>query len=194
MRNIWPALFLIALAPLRSECGTTLPIGAALPSPSFDSYRVRTAFESKPAPVNLASAKAARHFRTVLRKGAKNGPNFADHFTVVTWGCGTLCQHHAIVDARTGRVHILPIGTGYGVAFRRDSRLLVADPAERCIDPSFTGPDESVWYVWTGERLKQVASLRIVAPCDEMPNLSLNPDASPAALRAVRSAPVSLVR
>jgi hypothetical protein len=26
------------------------------------------------------------------------------------------------------------------------------------------------------------------------PNLSLNPDASPAALRAVRSAPVSLVR
>jgi hypothetical protein len=27
-----------------------------------------------------------------------------------------------------------------------------------------------------------------------LPNLSLNPDASPAALRAVRSAPVSLVR
>ena len=30
--------------------------------------------------------------------------------------------------------------------------------------------------------------------CPMRPNLSLNPDASPAALRAVRSAPVSLVR
>jgi hypothetical protein len=29
---------------------------------------------------------------------------------------------------------------------------------------------------------------------DERPNLSLNPDAAPAALRAVHSAPVSLVR
>ena len=33
-----------------------------------------------------------------------------------------------------------------------------------------------------------------VALNDVTPNLALNPDASPAALRAVRSAPVSLVR
>lgn len=162
------AILFVGLVPLSSHCSADLAVGAVLPAPPFESYPVSVAFRGKPAPVDLASAKLARRYRTVLRDGARSGPNFADHFTVVSWGCGTLCQAHAIVDARTGRVY-MPIVTGYGLEFRRDSRLLVADPADRCLDPSLVGPDESVWYTWTGKDLRRVASLRIAAPCETAP-------------------------
>src|SRR5262249_22084781 len=139
-------------------------------------------FESKPAPVDFRGNSAAYRFRTVIRNGAYAGPNFADHFTVVSWGCGSGCQSHAIVDARTGYVFMLPMITGYGVSYRRDSRLLVMDPAERCLDPNVIGPTDSIWYVWTGRKLQRVGGQHIAAPCDELPNPTLNTDASPAAL------------
>lgn len=37
---------------------------------------------------------------------AKNQrPNFAGHYILTTWGCGTSCLMGAIIDARTGKVH-----------------------------------------------------------------------------------------
>ena len=43
-------------------------------------------------------------FRTVLRNGMKWGPNFAGHYAVVVWGCGTSCSSFAVVNLRTGQV------------------------------------------------------------------------------------------
>ena len=85
-------------------------------------------------------------YRTVLGQGAAKGPNFAGHYTVVAWGCGSSCTSFAIVDSLTGRV-IFPqeisgingthfgsdsddfeseAKTGYwGLRFRLDSKLLV---------------------------------------------------------------------
>jgi len=40
----------------------------------------------------VLSSPEWREYRTMLRKGAKKGPNFASHFTVVQWGCGTQCS------------------------------------------------------------------------------------------------------
>jgi hypothetical protein len=53
-------------------------------------------------------SRAAREFRTRLREAAREKPNFAGHFIVTTWGCGTECVEGAIIDARTGRVFMLP--------------------------------------------------------------------------------------
>lgn len=92
-----------------------------------------------PAPPVLAS-RDSRLFRSVLRKGAAAGPNFAGHFTIVAWGCGASCTSAAIVDARNGRVTMPPIlqaisavhvaeaagPNGFNsLGFRLDSRLLV---------------------------------------------------------------------
>jgi hypothetical protein len=41
---------------------------------------VHKSYRGKPAPVRLESPKA-KLYRTVLRKGAKGGPNFAGHYT-----------------------------------------------------------------------------------------------------------------
>jgi hypothetical protein len=70
-------------------------------------------------------------FRTKIRQGATKGANFAGHYSIIEWGCGTSCVSLALVDARTGEVYGPPWalyspqvpGTrfgslGYGIALR----------------------------------------------------------------------------
>src|ERR1700743_182434 len=69
----------------------------------FSQYSVTSIFKGAPAKPQLTS-ETARRFRTVISEGANKGPNFAGHYTVVTWGCGADCASFAIVDALTGKV------------------------------------------------------------------------------------------
>ena len=46
----------------------------------------------------------ARSFRTRLSEALHRGVNFAGHYAVAGWGCGTGCISGAIIDARTGNV------------------------------------------------------------------------------------------
>src|SRR2546425_8037819 len=80
--------------------------------PRFEEYPARAPFSGKPAPVNLASNRNARRYRTVLRQGAAQGPNFAGRYTIVKWGCGSPCKAFAIIDAKTGGVWIPHIWMG----------------------------------------------------------------------------------
>lgn len=105
-----------------------LPAGAADAQPRFANYPAKVTYSGKPAPVDLASHRDARRFRTNLRRGAARGPNFAGAYTVVTWGCGTACQVVAVVDARSGKVAFASDAASAGVTFRRGSRLLVFNP------------------------------------------------------------------
>lgn len=101
--------------------------------PQFSAYPGGRIFNGKPAPPILNSARA-RQFRTMIRTQARKGPNFAGHYTVVIWGCGTDCRGFAIVNARTGKVLFHPrIKYVMGgpsqeedrLQFRIDSRLLI---------------------------------------------------------------------
>jgi hypothetical protein len=94
-----------------------------------------------------------RRFRSVLRNGIKKGynvveggtenervgPNFAGHFILVQWGCGSDCMEAAVIDGVDGTVLQLPrqdralpptfqIATGSAdmrtLKFRTESRLL----------------------------------------------------------------------
>jgi hypothetical protein len=136
-------------------------------TPTFTQYAVKVE-RIKNARVNLKSHKNANMFRTNLRNAAKEGVNFAGHYILTTWGCGTNCTQSAIIDARNGRVFFPPILEGAGFGFcelpddaeqlvtRADSRLLVLS--------GFKGGDLSVdnapcgvYYLeWTGSNFKQV--------------------------------------
>ncbi len=74
--------------------------------PKFADYPVDERFQGKTPPLVLSSE--ARMFRTRLRNAARGKPNFAGHYIVVTWGCGTECIEGAIIDARSGHVFMLP--------------------------------------------------------------------------------------
>lgn len=75
--------------------------------PRFEDYPTSKDFTGKPAAPKLVRP-ADRQFRTVIRDGAAKGPNFAGHYTIVSWGCGSGCVSMTIVDARDGTVFQAP--------------------------------------------------------------------------------------
>jgi hypothetical protein len=132
--------------------------------PRFEDYPVREVYHGRPAPVDLSSSPDARRFRTVLREGARRGPNFAGHYTVVEWGCGSNCHVYGIVDARTGRVWITPWAANLGAEYRLDSSLFVIDPRHMWVEAYGDAAPEAfkpstVYYRWTGTHLVKVDSV-----------------------------------
>ena len=76
--------------------------------PRFEDYAVRESYKGKVARVKLSSP-AARMFRTMLRENAKKGVNFAGHYILASWGCGSGCHSFAFVDAKNGNVYFSPL-------------------------------------------------------------------------------------
>lgn len=136
-------------------------------TPTFKQYAAKVE-KKRNVTVNLKSHKNANMFRTNLRNAAKEGVNFAGHYILTTWGCGTNCSHSAIIDARNGRVFFPDQleGAGFGfcdlpddaepLVYQADSRLLVLS--------GFKGGDLGlkdgrcgIYYLeWTGTNFKQV--------------------------------------
>ena len=50
-------------------------------------------------------------YRARLRAAATERPNFAGHYVLTTWGCGTECVMGAAINTRTGRVAFLSFAT-----------------------------------------------------------------------------------
>jgi hypothetical protein len=115
----------------------------------FARFPVHRLYRGKPAQPKLTTP-TQREFRTVLRNGAKKGPNFAGQFTVVEWGCGSNCVVFAVIDARTGKVfdNDMPlINDEYpcGLSYRVESTLFVV---EKSSTPDGTCQPEL--YNWVG--------------------------------------------
>jgi hypothetical protein len=137
-------------------------------APRFNQYPVAVHFRGKPAEPDVHSHARSRTYRSAIRAGAREGANFAGHYTITGWGCGTNCGEFAIVDERTGKVfhpHNLRLVNNFGVAldefeefqdlmiqYRADSKLLIAigtinnDPHTRGIS----------YFVWDKERMRRV--------------------------------------
>ncbi len=89
-------------------------------------------FEEKPALVNFDSRPDAKLFQSTITEQSAEGPNFAGHYTVATWGCGTECQGFAIIDAITGEIveyePSIDHQVSEGLSHSLDSNLLVLNP------------------------------------------------------------------
>lgn len=71
--------------------------------PRFKDYPVSGVYSGVNARVVLG--RDDRMYRTRLREASKEKPNFAGHYIVTFWGCGTECVMGAVVDAKTGRAY-----------------------------------------------------------------------------------------
>ena len=65
--------------------------------------------------------------RTEITHTTEQDVNFAGHYSLVEWSCGTYCQSGVIVDKFTGLWSILPTGE-LGTEFRKDKDLLIVNP------------------------------------------------------------------
>ncbi len=125
------------------------------PIPAFASFPAGREYRGAPASVDFASDPDARRFQTVLEAGIRNGPNFAGHFRIVTWGCGTQCQSYVTVDVATGRIFgdsALEFDC-YDPKFRVDSRLVV-----EVADTAVFGPCSKAnhYYAWNDSVLVEL--------------------------------------
>lgn len=156
MKLLWMPFVVLPL--VASAVLTPLQAQATEP-PEFEQFAVSEIYKRTPAPVNLNSHPEARRFRTVLRNGAKRGPNFAGHYTVVMWGCGTSCQVVAIVDAKTGSVYMPGVIAEAGAKYEIDSQLLVVNPPENITEGYGNEPPDwlkSRYYVWENNQLVEI--------------------------------------
>jgi hypothetical protein len=71
--------------------------------PVFSDFPAQQNFTGIPAMPMLRTA-GQRLLRTQIREAARKGPNFAGHYTIAEWGCGTSCVSLAVIDAETGVV------------------------------------------------------------------------------------------
>ncbi len=138
--------------------------------PRFEDYSADV-YAGKPAPLNLASHKLARMYRTSLREQIREeGINFAGHYTVAAMGCGTGCSITAIVDARTGRAYFPQVFEGWTSVigdyefregedirtFHANSRLMRAIGRPRLGADERWGPSGVYYYEWVNNQLRQV--------------------------------------
>jgi len=140
--------------------------------PKFGDFPAGEVFSGRPAVPVLKRAKD-RTFRTRIREGAEKGPNFAGHYTVAEWGCGTECVDAAMIDAKTGAVLDLPFSFltwGPGsfedgakwpgddfepIAHQKGSRLLIV---RGCEDDKRSNCG-AFYYEWMGKQFRLLKRL-----------------------------------
>ena len=111
---------------------------------SFESYRMKK-YTGPQAKLLIKDNELAQRYRTTItdtynsnvritKWHGKGGINFAGHYCFVYWGCGSDCQHGAIVDVKTGKVYDGPTA-GSLFEYKPWSRLLIVNarnPKNNC--------------------------------------------------------------
>jgi hypothetical protein len=95
----------------------------------FNMFKVHNIYKGKLAGPDFKTNPDARYFRTMIRQGCdEEGVNFAGHYTIVEWGCGTECLEMAVVDRINGRIYDVPFDTidgHWGSKYSIDSRMAI---------------------------------------------------------------------
>jgi hypothetical protein len=86
--------------------------------PRFEDYPVKETWQSNPPNVKLTT-RSERMFQTRLTNAAKEPPNFAGHYRITYWGCGSFCSAGAVIDLQTGYVFPPPLAKPNGKGWER---------------------------------------------------------------------------
>lgn len=144
--------------------------------PDYKDFSAGEVFHGQPAEPILVTAQD-KSYRTALREGARKGPDFAGHYTIVEWGEGSSVITFAVVDAISGKVFHNPFGPiGFpwlgaasgrsynGLRYRLDSSLLVIDGCPYRANPDSkagTGACGTYYYNWEKERFVHLRSVAV---------------------------------
>ena len=128
---------------------------ASLGKPRFEFFPVADSFTGATSRLQLASNRAARRYKWVLTQAAAYGPNFAGHYKIAYWGCGSPCGRFAIINRRTGEVFMADVDADVPPIVRPDSRLLIIDPTDWGRADTIGHPmlPYIFYYEWTGDSL-----------------------------------------
>lgn len=96
---------------------------------AFSDYPVQGKFSGETVmPDFKGRDRAFNSFRTRIREGLRNGPNFAGRYSLIQIGCGTGCSFVIVANNQTGRPVSFPRGGEknmyLSLDYRSDSRLV----------------------------------------------------------------------
>ena len=139
--------------------------------PRFEDFPVTEKWNQPPAPLKLVT-RSERMFRTQLTNAAKEPPNFAGHYRITSWGCGSECGAGAVVDLQTGSVFPPPLGAhgdgwdrwiispaffeGSAVDFRLNSRLVVVKGGINYSEELKANVPDVYYLLWENNRFRQL--------------------------------------
>jgi len=140
--------------------------------PRFEDFPVADTWDQQRAPLKLVTS-SERMFRTQLTNAAKEKPNFAGHYRIAMWGCGSNCAAGALIDLETGAVFQPPratpnatgwdhwiIGAGMmadaAIAFFVNSRLVVVKGGLNYSETLNTNVPDVYYFVWEQNRFRQL--------------------------------------
>lgn len=130
-------------------------IAAVAQAPTFPEFATHEGLKGPPAKPVLRT-RTQKTFATQIRRQAVSPPNFAGHYKVAEWGCGSSCVSIAVIDLATGNVYDGPFEIlGYAIPYRYEggsdeleyratSRLMIA---RGCPDDKNCG---TYYYEWEG--------------------------------------------
>lgn len=92
-------------------------------APKFAAYPAKV-FAGPNAKLKINNDLEAQRYRTRLREWSTKKVNFAGHYILATWGCGTGCVQIMFIDAKSGKV-FHPEGIRSNVAVNVHDDMLV---------------------------------------------------------------------
>ena len=93
-------------------------------------FFVSEKFTGKPSRLNFSYCDHGRLYQTATKNAVEeSGANFAGHYTLASWGCGSPCHMSAVVDLKTGKVYTGPTSC-YGYYFNVTSNVLQINPPD----------------------------------------------------------------
>ncbi|WP_338732055.1 hypothetical protein [Mangrovimonas cancribranchiae] len=132
----------------------------------YRKYHPKISFKDFPAEVfkgqladpDFSTNPNAKSFITRIKNECANGINFAGHYTLVTWGCGSPCQSGVLVDRKTGRI-FSGFETSLGSKFKKDSKMIIKNIG--AIDNTTNLIEVCAYcevshHIWTGTTFKEV--------------------------------------
>ena len=132
--------------------------------PRFENYPTRVS-HIESIPKLVLTTKLARSYRTAIRYAAALPVNFAGHFRVATWGCGTDCRGFAIINKRTGIVYTAPSAEFVaGVMGNDDDRLEFRADSNLIIIAGLKNEEEEgkFYFLWKQGKLHLLAKRPLV--------------------------------
>lgn len=126
LRFFFVALLVLALPAFGASDGdddTIRPSDVPKDAPRPQDYPAKP-YTGPNAVPDVKSDLRSKRYRTELTAWGKEKPNFAGHYILATWGCGTGCTEIAIIDAISGKV-FHPAGARMTYSSDVDAELLV---------------------------------------------------------------------
>ncbi len=87
--------------------------------PKFEDFPVQEIYSGQPADVDFTNHPGLKNFdeiggagggyKQLITDEVAKGPNFAGHYRIIDWGCGTSCRTAAIIDVASGEIIYSPL-------------------------------------------------------------------------------------